>query len=100
MARGIIYYKGVFNVWSTVADAPIFVSGLTGGMLRRWIKEELGADGLAELPVRIEQAMKTGCDDMKLGHTLDDLIEVNRAGEHDSNMSKEAFLAKFFTVQH
>lgn len=99
MARGIIHYNGVYNVWSTVVDSPLFVSGFTRRMIEQWAQEEYGNQGLKDLPARLELAHKQGTDDTGPGLTLDDLIEVNRAGPNESHMSKDDFLKKFFTVE-
>lgn len=95
----IIYYNGVYNLWSSVVDAPLFVSGFTREMLEEYIREKEGENGLKLLPEQLEQAHKTGCDDRWLGHTLDDLIAVNRAGEHGANVPKDEFLKKFFMIE-
>jgi hypothetical protein len=99
MANGIIHHNGVYNIWSTVMDSPLFVSGLTHQMVVDYIREKHGEEGLRMLPERFEQAHKSGCDDMRLGHTLEDLIACNRAGPNQSNMSKDEFLKKFFTIE-
>jgi hypothetical protein len=99
MATGIIHYNGVYNLWSTEMDSPLFVSGLTHQMVVDYIREKHGEEGLKMLPERFEQAHKSGCDDMRLGHTLDDLINVNRAGEKGAHMPKDDFLKKFFTIE-
>jgi hypothetical protein len=99
MANGIIHYNGVYNIWSTEWDSPLFVSGFTREMVVDYIREKHGEEGLKTLPERFEQAHKTGCDDMHLGHTLDDLIECNRAGEKGAHMPKDVFLNKFFTIE-
>jgi uncharacterized protein YehS (DUF1456 family) len=99
MARGIIFHNGAYNVWSTEWDSPIFVSGMTREMIVEYFREKQGEDGLKTLPERFEQAHKTGCDDLHLGHTLDDLINSNRAGEKHTPMPKDEFLKKFFTIE-
>jgi len=99
MATGIIHYNGVYNLWSTEMDSPLFVSGLTREMVEVYIREKRGTDGLKTLPERFDQAHKTGCDDLYLGHTLDDLIAANRAGPKGTHMEKDEFLKKFFTIE-
>lgn len=102
MAQGIIHYNGVYNIWSTVMDSPLYATGLTREMVVDHIHERAHSSedvGPIVLAKRFELAHKNGCDDDKLGHTLDDLIACNRAGPNGTHMEKVEFLAKFFTVE-
>lgn len=99
MATGIIYYNGVYNLWTTVMDSPLFVSGFTKEMVVDYIREKFGEEGVRTLPERFEQTHKSGCDDMRLGHTLEGLIASNRAGPNGTHMEKDEFLKKFFTIE-
>lgn len=88
MAHFIIHHDGVYNVWSTVVDAPLFDSGMTLDQLKR---EEPVTDE------RLARAHKTGCSAI-YGETLDGCIAVNRAGPDEACMGRDEFIARFLTL--
>jgi hypothetical protein len=93
----ILYKNGVYNEYSTVADAPMWACGLTLEQLQESIRAELGAAGLQELPRRLKRAHKTGCSSA-IGLTLEDCITTNRAGKDESHMPSHEFLETFLRL--
>ena len=74
MPELIVQKDGVFNIFSTVTDSPIFSSGITEEELTEWYREEYGNSGMLALPKRIERARRDcGCS-CRIGTTLDECI--------------------------
>lgn len=97
MGQLILHKDGAYQIYTTVADGPCFESALTLEELTRYIREEFGAEGLRELPQRLERAHKTGCSHM-LGMTLAECISANRAGENESELSFDEFVTRYLTL--
>lgn len=96
MAHFIIHKDGVYNVWSTVVDAPIFDSGMTLEQLQSYIKDEHGQVGLHALPERLVRAHATGSSGIM--DSLDACIAVNRAGAKETCLSRDEFIGKYLTL--
>lgn len=88
MARFIIHHEGVYNLWCTIADSPIYSSGIT--------KEQLLRTDIIVTDERLERAHATGSSGF--GDSLDDCIAVNRSGPKEANMPRDEFIAKFLTI--
>lgn len=96
--RGLLlHHNGAWNVFSTVADGPCFVSALTEAQLRQLYKEEYGDVGLQELQARMERARgPSGCSS-GIGQTLHSCIEMYRANQ-GKECTDEEFIAEFLTL--
>lgn len=91
MGHYIIHHEGVFNIWSTIIDSPIYESGFNFETLK-----ELHSK-IYNIPLphsRLARALKNGSSSL-LGETLDGLIAHNHAGENGSQLSKEEFIKKY-----
>lgn len=97
MPSYIIHKDGVYNLYTTVADGPWFVHGITLEQLQEITKEEFGASGLRDLPDRLERAHKTGCSAIS-GETLEECIRCNRAGPKESRIPVDEFIAKYLSL--
>jgi hypothetical protein len=71
MPQYIIHRDGVFNIFDTVVDAPVFSRALSKSELEEWYREQYGLHGMRELPQRIERAIVHGCS----GHPPFDKLE-------------------------
>lgn len=96
MPRYIIHKEGVYNLYSTVVDAPCYVHGLTLDQLKIAIEDERSQKGLDDLPERLERAHATGCSSFL--ETLEECIVTNRAGENETELSYEEFVNRFLTI--
>lgn len=97
MGQLILHKDGAYNLYTTVADGACYESALTLEQLEQVIRFDLGEQGMRELPARLERAHKTGCSSMH-GETLEDCICCNRAGENESELSFDEFVAKYLTL--
>jgi hypothetical protein len=93
MPRAILYFKEVdkFLTWSTIVDAPVTCL-LTEEEYRKYYICEYGRAGMEGLDEKIEQAKKTGCN---WGDDIDDVISGNRAGDNESDISKEEIIERY-----
>ena len=89
MSQFILYREGVYNVWSTIVDAPLYECGMTLGALKAVIPHM----GLED---RLKRAWETGCSG--ISYTLDICISVNRAGKDETELSREEFIKQFLTL--
>lgn len=96
MPQYIIHKDGVFNVFSTVVDAPLIERGLSHDELQDWYRQMNGEAAMAELPERVARAVSTGTSALT-GTTLQELIAFNRAGQHESLMPPAEFERQFLT---
>lgn len=93
MARLIVKLGGKYLEWSTVTDAPR-TYGMTLAELREHIRFERGEDGLAALPERLARVEATGTSSQDVV-TVDELIECNRAGPNERELTKTELIAKY-----
>lgn len=91
----ILHHEGVYNLWSTVCDEPLYTSGFGLDDLHAIIKEESGKSGLNQLPHRLERAHKIGSSS-GLGETLEDLIKTYIRNHKD--YTRESFIKEFLTL--
>ena len=99
MSRYIIHKDGVYNIYSTIADSPIYVGGLTLEQVKEFTEREEGACGLMALPKRIAWAHDTGCSSPDADLTLEELVSDNRAGIDGRYMPFDEFVARYLTVK-
>ena len=97
MGQLILHKDGAYNLYTTIADGACYESALTLEQLEEVIRFELGERGMSELPARLERAHKTGCSH-RLGMTLAECISANRAGENESELSFDEFVARYLTL--
>ena len=83
MGRYILKIKDYYLEWSTVVDCPV-TFGMNLDQLTRHIRHEYGANGLRDLPERLERVNQTGTS--KRGGNLQDVISGNRAGPNESEL--------------
>jgi len=98
MAQLILHKDGAYNIYTTVADGACYESALTLEQLTEVIREERGEQGLRELPARLERAHRTGCSSMLDPGTLEECISCNRAGQDETELSVDEFVAKYLTL--
>lgn len=98
MAEIIIYHKGVYNLYNTISDGPVFCEGLTLKELKEYIKEEKGNQGLVDLETRLPRAWNKGTS--AINHDLlKDTIFLNRAGDNEKHLSYDEFIKRFLTLK-
>jgi hypothetical protein len=93
MGRGLIKIKDLYFEWSTIVDAPV-TWGMTEEELREWTKENLGAEGLRELPERIERVGRKGTS-YQGPYNLEDVISGNRAGPQETELSMDEIYIRY-----
>ena len=96
MGRGIIHHEGAYNFWTTVADGPCYESALTLEQLTKVIRLEQGEMGVQDLQARLNRAHCTGTS--YAGMTLEKVIAGNRAGEHETELTKNELIARYLTL--
>jgi len=96
MPRYILYKDGAYNVYSTIVDAPLLEYACTLEQLEHWYKEEYGNADLSDLQPRLERAHETGCSSRS--ENLKECLSCNRAGENESELSFDEFVARFLTL--
>lgn len=97
MGQLILHHNGAYQLFTTIADGPCFVSALTIDQLTDYIREQYGASGIEALPERLARAHATGCSHSR-GWTLRQCIATNRAGPNESKMSYDEFISKYLTL--
>lgn len=98
MGQLILHNNGAYNLYSTVSDNVCFDSALTLAELEEVIRDDLGEQGIRELPARLERAHRTGCSSTD-GMTLEECVEDNRAGPDEETMPLDQFVAQFLTLR-
>ena len=93
MPTFIIKLEDKYFEWSTIVDAPVTFA-MSRDELEEHIKEEYGNEGLRELPERLKRVDKQGTS-CCVPLTVEDLISCNRAGDGESELTKEEILEKF-----
>jgi len=88
MPTYIIHKDGAYNLFSTVSDGCHYESALTLEQLR----EALPGD----IDERLARAHKTGCSG--IGHSLEDCISGNRAGQGEAELPADEFIRRFLTL--
>lgn len=94
MPQIIIHHEGVFNVYSTIVDAPLYNEGLDEETLREYIRAEYGNEGLRRLPRRIKRARQYGASSRE---TLAECVAFNRAGPDETELPLDKLIARFLT---
>lgn len=98
MGQILVHHKGVYNFYTTVADGACFESGLTLEQVKSHIKEELGNQGLRNLPFRLKGAQETGTSDI-ICASLDELLICNKAGKNGRKLTTKQFIDRFLTLK-
>ena len=98
MSRIIVHKDGAYNLYSTVADGPIFDRGVTEQELRLHLLKEHGLSELENTNRRIERAKAKGTSS-HIYENLSRVLSCNRAGPQESCMSEDAFVSKFLTIR-
>jgi hypothetical protein len=97
MGQFIIHHKGAYNYYSTIVDAPLLEEPFTLDELTANIEYRFGQEGLRELPARLERAHKYGTS--AIGYTsLEETIICNRAGDGETELTLDEFVARFLTL--
>lgn len=96
MPQYIIHKDGVFNVFSSVVDAPLIERGLTLEELQEWFRFMQGSAAMVELPERVERALATGTSALS-GTTLQELIACNRAGPNETSLPPAEFERRYLS---
>lgn len=92
MPRCIIKVRDKYCVWSTIVDAPVspFVDTL-----------EVACSSLAGIPMTLSVEGMTRLKETGSTHpymTADDLVESNRAGEHEACLSVDDLLLNYADI--
>lgn len=98
MPKYIIHKDGVYNMYTTIADGACYDGGLTLDELTQIIKEQLGTDGLRDLPARLERAHAKGCSAMEPEMDLASCLLCNRSGPGETSLSLDEFVAQYLTL--
>lgn len=87
MPRYICKIEDKYFEWSTIVDAPV-TYGMTLEEFTQYYREEYGEQGMRDLPERMERVEAKGTSALAYG-SLDELLECNRAGENDEELTRE-----------
>lgn len=85
--------KDYYLMWSTIVDAPI-TPGMSLDEFKAWYRDEYGRLSFEyELPERLKRVEERGtsCRDQ----TLDEVISCNRAGDNESELTKEQIIEAY-----
>lgn len=85
MGRAIVKVADRYIVWSSVVDAPI-ATGMTLDELRKWYRDEYGAQGMRDLPARLERVDERGTS-MMHHESATDTMWLNRAGKGETRLT-------------
>ena len=93
MGRYIIKIKDRYFDWSTIVDAPI-TNGMTAEEFEKYHRKEYG-EGYHDRAFsrRMELTEKSGTS--AIGQDLDWLLLLNRAGDQESEISKEEIYRRY-----
>ena len=97
MPQYIIRNGNAYNLYSSIVDAPMFVSALTREQLFQWYKEEYGTHGMRDLPERMKRVDAKGCSS-RLHASLKEFLVCNRAGKDEATLSFDEFVRQFLTL--
>lgn len=95
MGKCIAEFGGYFCEWSTIVDAPT-TELMTLPELRRYIKARYGNEGVKALPERLKRVKATGTSFVDGFNTKASLLEYNRAGENEAQVSTEAEMVRLY----
>lgn len=87
MGQYIIKLKEHYLIWSSIVDAPL-TYGMNLQELEELIQDEYGAQGMSNLPTRLERVEKKGTSSMQDDSAVD-TIWLNRAGPNESTLTIE-----------
>ena len=91
MSRYICHHDGKFFEWCTIVDAPV-TSAMTRQEFEEYYRDEYGRRAMSDLPRRIERAIEKGTSEHGEAG-LRDLIEGNRAGEDETELTFDDVIA-------
>ena len=87
MGEYIVKLDGRYLLWGTIQDSPT-TELMTLEEFETYYRNRFGSEGMRELPRRMERVAEQGHSCM-LPYTLDELLANNRAGENETELSKE-----------
>ena len=96
MSNIILHHNGVYNIYSTVSDNPLYEHGLTLEQLTEAIRWHGGQEAIDDLPRRLAHAHATGSS--APGETLADCISCNCAGSEGEHLSVKEFIHVYLTL--
>lgn len=97
MPQYLIHKDGAWNIYCTISDGAWFEHAVDQAELEAWYVMEHGRIGAAELPSRIDRAIRTGTS-ARTGESLDDLIAGNRAGPGEKRLNTDEFVRRYLTL--
>lgn len=96
MAEVVIYYNGAYNIYSTVADGPLYESALSREqVIKELIRRGSWPDGIDK---RLARAEKKGCSLLADEVTLEMIISENLAGPGETMMEHDEFIRRYLTI--
>ena len=93
MPRYILKLENWYFEWSTIVDAPI-TYGMTLDEFKEYYRMEYGNRGMGTLSERLERVEESGTSAVPT-QTANQLIQFNRAGNNEENLSRELILDKY-----
>ena len=94
MGNCIMKLDGRYLIWSTVVDAPT-TELMTLEEFEVYYRNQYGRTGMEGLPHRMERVKAKG-NSFFSGMTNDEVIAGNRAGENETELSKEQIVQVFY----
>lgn len=79
--------------WSSIVDAPV-TYGQPLEYFKKYYQKEYGNSGMKEIDERLKRVEEFGTSSY-FNKSFDDLIIVNRAGEHETQLTKQQILEKY-----
>mgnify|MGYP000967480760 CR=1 FL=1 len=95
MPQIIIHENGVFNLFSTVVDAPIFNHGIKEADLLVYLYEEGGRSRVEDFIRKRERIVENGSF---MSGSVKEVVMLNCAGKNEENIDYETFMSMFMTI--
>jgi hypothetical protein len=87
--------KSYYLEWSTIVDAPV-TYGMSLEEFKTFYYAEYGLHAMDELEERLRRVELTGTSS-RMDSSLDSLIEFNRAGNGEKQLTKEQIIKRYCT---
>lgn len=93
MPQSILQYRGVFNVWDSVADQPVFAQGVDEETVRQHMLRNNPNINRVELEQRLQRARTLGSGDSSMDV---ELAALNYRDEQGQEVPLDDFVRKVF----
>lgn len=99
MPRYILHHEGWFFEWSTVVDAAV-TPAMTPAEFTSYYRNYYGLRDMAELPARLERAVRVGTSSKVPGHeSARSVVANNRMGESGQSLSFDDVISAIISAR-